>query len=78
MRVLYMIIFAVVFWILCWTLAVTAVLQLLFRLLNNAPSVELSRFGAGLALFSKQVIEYLTFRSDRLPFPFSEWPYATD
>src|SRR4051812_44007220 len=76
MRVLYMVIFGVVFWILCWTLAVTAVLQLVFRLINGAPSVELSRFGGGLALFAQQVIEYLTFRTERLPFPFSDWPYA--
>lgn len=76
MRVLYMIIYGIVFWILCWTLAVTAVLQLLLRLLNGKASDELSRFGAGLGLFAAQVIEYLTFRSERLPFPFSDWPRA--
>jgi Domain of unknown function (DUF4389) len=78
MRVLYMIIFGIVFWILCWTLAVTAVLQLLLRLLNGKPSIELARFGAGLALFASQVIEYLTFRSERLPFPFSDWPNTAE
>lgn len=74
LRVLYMIIFGIAFWILGWTLTVTTILQLLVRLLNGRPSVELQKFGAGLGLFASQVIEYLTFRSDKLPFPFSAWP----
>jgi hypothetical protein len=76
MRILYMVIFGVVFWILCWTLAVTAVIQLVFRLLNGQPSSDLARFGAGLGLLAQQVIEYLAFRSERLPFPFNEWPHV--
>jgi hypothetical protein len=74
MRIVYMIIFGVAFWILCWTLAITAVLQLIVRLLGGKPSPDLARFGASLGRFAQQVIEYLTFRSDRLPYPFTEWP----
>jgi hypothetical protein len=74
LRVIYMIIFGIAFWILCWTLIIATVLQLVVRLLNGKPSAELARFGAGLGVFARQVIEYLTFRTDKLPFPFSEWP----
>ena len=73
-RVLYMILFAVAFWILCWTLAVTVVVQLVLRLLNGQPQADVARFGAGLASYAKQVIEFLTFSTERLPFPFSGWP----
>jgi hypothetical protein len=73
-RILYMVLFAVVFWILCWTLAVTAVLQLVLRLLNGRPHAEITRFGAGLARYARHVIEFLTFVTEIVPYPFTDWP----
>ncbi len=73
-RALYMAVFALVFWILCWTLAITALVQLGLTLLAGRPSPEVARFGAGLAAYSRQIIEFLTFVSERVPYPFSEWP----
>lgn len=73
-RVLYMLLFALVFWILCWTLAITAVAQLALTVLAARPNADVARFGAGLAAYSRQIIEFLTFVSDRIPYPFSEWP----
>jgi hypothetical protein len=75
-RVLYMLVFAVVFWIITWTLAVTALVQLLVTVLTTRPQPELTRFGRGLANYARQIIEFLTFASEVLPFPFSEWPAA--
>jgi hypothetical protein len=74
MRLLYMIVLALVFWVVCWTLAFTVLVQLVLTLLAGRPNIELARFGAGLANYSRQSIEFLTFVSDRIPFPFSEWP----
>ena len=74
MRLLYMLILALVFWIVCWVLAVAVLVQLLLTLAAGRPNPELVRFGAGLANYARQIIEYLTFVSDRLPFPFSTWP----
>lgn len=74
MRVLYMILFGVVFWILCWVLGVTAVVQLAVRLVKGEALPELGRFGDGLARYAGQVVRYLTFATDTLPFPFSDWP----
>jgi hypothetical protein len=73
-RILYMVLFAVVFWILCWTLAVTAIVQIVLRLLNGRPNAEITRFGAGLGAYARQVIEFLTFVTETLPYPFSNWP----
>jgi hypothetical protein len=73
-RIVYMLLFAVVFWILCWVLAVTAIAQLCLRLLNGHPGAEVTRFGAALARYARQVIEFLTFVSDSLPYPFTAWP----
>ena len=73
-RVLYMLLFAVVFWIVSWTLAVTAIAQLLARLFSGHVSPELARFGSGLARYTKQIVEYLTFVTDRVPYPVGEFP----
>ena len=77
-RMLTMLLFAVVFWILGWTLAVTAIVQLILRLLNGRPQAELARFGASLAAYARQVIEYLTFAGELVPWPFADWPSQPD
>ena len=73
-RILYMVLFGIVFWIVSWILAVTAVAQLLIRVLSGRASAELARFGAGLARYAAQLVEYLTFASDRVPYPVGELP----
>jgi hypothetical protein len=73
-RVVYMLLFAVAFWIVCWALGLTALMQLCVRLLNGRPSAEVMRFGHSLGRYAKQVIEFLTFASETLPYPFTAWP----
>ena len=74
LRVLYMVLFAVIFWILVWVLAVTAVVQLVLRLVNGRTQPQLSRFGAGLGRYAREVIEFLTFATESVPYPVSPWP----
>ena len=73
-RVIYMLLFGVVFWVLCWILAATTLVQLVVRLLNGRPNPDLTRFGASLARYARQVIEFLTFVTELAPFPFAAWP----
>ena len=73
-RVIYMLLFAVVFWALCWILAATTIVQLIVRLLNGRPNPDLTRFGASLARYARQVIEFLTFVTELAPYPFTAWP----
>lgn len=73
-RVFHMLVFAVAFWILCWVLAATAIVQLLLRLTTGAPAADLQRFGAALGRYAAQVVAFLTFASEQLPFPFGSWP----
>jgi hypothetical protein len=74
LRVLYMVLFAIVFWLLTWTLAVVTLLQLVLRLVNGRPQAEVARFGAALGRYAREVIEFLTFVTEVLPYPFSPWP----
>jgi hypothetical protein len=74
-RILYMAFFALVFWVLCWALALTALAQLLTCALSGGrPGSELARLGRGLGSYARQVIEFLTFASDIVPYPFGAWP----
>lgn len=73
-RILYMLLFALVFWVVSWVLVVTALAQVLVRVLSGRPSPELARFGRGLARYTGQVVEYLTFVTDRVPYPVGEFP----
>ena len=74
LRVIYMLLFAVVFWAICWILLATTVVQLIVRLLNGRANPDLTRFGASLARYARQVIEFLTFVTELAPFPFAAWP----
>ena len=73
-RVIYMVLFGVVFWVLCWILAATTIVQLIVRLLNGRPNPDLTHFGASLARYARQVIEFLTFVTELAPYPFTAWP----
>jgi hypothetical protein len=75
-RILMMLLFAMVFSVLCWVLAVTALFQLALRLLGRPVSAPAQRFGAGLARYAAQIVAFVTFASEREPFPFSDWPQA--
>jgi hypothetical protein len=73
-RVIYMLLFAVVFWVLCWILAAATLVQLIVRILNGRANPDLARFGASLARYARQVIEFLTFVTELAPYPFAAWP----
>jgi Domain of unknown function (DUF4389) len=74
MRVLYMVVFGVAFWILTWVLIITVVAQLILTILAAQPNPDLLRFSRGLSRYIAQVIEFLTFLTEKPPFPFAPWP----
>jgi hypothetical protein len=73
-RALYMLIFAFTFWILTWILALSALVQLVLTLLAGQPNPELLAFSRGFSRYVTQIIEFLTFLTDKPPFPFAAWP----
>jgi Domain of unknown function (DUF4389) len=73
-RLLYMIAFAITFWILTWVLAVTVIAQLVLTLLAGQPNPELLKLSKGISRYISQVVEFLTFLTEKPPFPFAPWP----
>jgi hypothetical protein len=76
-RLLYMLVFALTFWIVTWILAVTAIAQLILTLLGGTPNPELLKFSHGLSRYISQLVEFLTFLTEKPPFPFAPWPDRT-
>lgn len=74
LRVLYMVVFAMTFWILTWVLIVTVVAQLILTVLAAQPNPDLLRFSKSLSRYIGQVVEFLTFLTEKPPFPFAAWP----
>lgn len=71
---LYMLLFYVVYLLLGYLLFGIGVAQLLVRLLSGAPQGDLQKFGAPLARYMAQIVEYIAMRSSDKPYPFSPWP----
>lgn len=50
------------------------VIQFVMMLLNDTPNARLVALGRGLGEYLHQIVTFLTFATEEIPFPFSEWP----
>lgn len=73
-RVVYMILFAVIFNIAEFVIAVVTVVQFLSRLFTGNVIEHLQAFGQGLGTYINEIIVFLTYHTDDMPFPFAPWP----
>lgn len=76
MRGLFMLLMALALHVSGTVLGIVAVIQFVMVLLNDTPNVRLVSFGRSMGNYMRQIVNYLTFATEELPFPFSEWPAA--
>lgn len=72
-RIFFMLIFGViegVVKILLWTVVL---LQIATVLITGQPNENVLKFGKNLSLYIYHIFAFLTFNSEVLPYPFSEW-----
>lgn len=74
LRLVFMLLFAVIYYVSELVLFAVAALQFLWKLFSGSANERLTVFGANLAEFVRQIARFLTFNTERLPFPFSDWP----
>ncbi len=55
-------------------LTLVAVIQFVLALAAGEPNGRLVDFGRSLAIWLAETVAFLSFASDRRPFPFSPWP----
>jgi len=51
--------------------------QFIAKLITGKTNDQLLLFGRSLSLYIYEIWRFLTFNSEKLPFPFAEWPKAT-
>lgn len=73
-RALFMVLMAIAYQLSGTVLFCVAVIQLVLALVNDAPNARLQSFGRSLGLYMRQLVDFLTFASEDVPFPFNEWP----
>lgn len=76
MRLLYMLLFVLIYSVAEFLLAVVVLIQIGFVLFTGERNQKLLELGAGLGLFIYETLRFLTFNSEKKPFPFSDWPAA--
>jgi hypothetical protein len=55
-------------------LFIVTLIQFVVMLLGETPNARLVAFGRSLGSYLKQCTHYLTYASEKKPFPFSDWP----
>ena len=77
LRGLYMLLMMLVLHVFGTVLVVVAIIQFVIVLMSDAPNERLVTFGRNLGIYLRQIAHFLTFASEEVPFPFSEWPAGT-
>lgn len=78
-RLVYMVMYAFLFMVSEFVLCAVVVIQFIWRIVEGQSNDKLLAFGQSLASYLYQVIRFLTFNSDDLPFPLDgDWPSPKD
>lgn len=73
-RGLFRLLMGLAFYVSGTVLVIVTFIQFVIVLLNDAPHARLLAFGSSLGSYVRQTVDYLTFVTQDMPFPFSEWP----
>ncbi len=73
-RGLFMLLMALAFHVCELVLGVVTVVQFVMTLVNDTPNARLVAFGRSMGSYLRQIVNFLTFASEEMPFPFGEWP----
>lgn len=74
MRGLFMLLMAFAFHVSGTVMLIVAVIQSVMLLLNGTPNQRLVSFGRSMGRYLQKIVNFLSFASEELPFPFSDWP----
>jgi len=75
-RLLYAIGFAFLAWVVLWIVFVLALVQFVVFVLNGHTNDELKRFSLNLLQYLFELLAFVTFARDDLPFPIGPFPRA--
>jgi len=73
MRLVYIVLFAIAFNIAEILIAIITVVQFFTVLFTKAPNARLQTLGGDLGGYIRDVTAFLTYQSDHMPYPVSDW-----
>lgn len=73
-RALYMILFAIAYSIAELIIFVIVIVQFLTILFTGRANETLLQFGNSLSAYVRQILRFVMYNSEHMPFPFSDWP----
>lgn len=73
-RGFFMLLMALVYQVAGTVMFIVTIIQFVLALLSDEPNDRLVAFGRSLGKYLQQLAHFLTFASEQIPFPFSEWP----
>ena len=73
-RLLYMLFFFIAYGIAEFIAWVVALFQAVSALITGSANQTLLVFGNNLTEYVRQILAFVTFNSEDIPFPFSDWP----
>lgn len=76
-RGLYMLLFGLLYSVAEVVLWTVVLVQFIYRIFNDETQPRLLELGASVARYIYQVLRFLSFNTEVMPFPFSDWPAST-
>ena len=73
-RLLFMILFLAIWGVSEIVILAVMIVQFFIVLFSGGTNTRLADFGQSLATYTYQLVAYLTFVTERQPFPFDDWP----
>jgi len=78
LRLPYMAAFGVIAYILIWPLLALSVIQFGFHLFEGIPNARLVSLSNQLISYILQIFDYISYKTDQKPFPFSSLPVKSN
>lgn len=77
-RIFFMLIFAAIGGLVRMLLWAVIILQVASMLLTGSANQNILNFGRSLSIYTYHILLFLTFNTEALPFPFSDWNMTAD
>jgi hypothetical protein len=73
-RGLIMLLMALAYQVSGTVVCIVTAIQFMIVLLNDTPNTRLVSFGRSLGRYLQEIVDFLTFATEKIPFPFNDWP----
>jgi len=75
-RIALIVLFALVLYVAAAVVMLVVAVHIAFTLFTGERNDRVQAFGASLSEYIAQVLRFVTYTSDTMPFPFADWPPA--